>query len=191
MKIAGAVALITGGASGLGLATAQALHDRGSKVVLLDLPSSAGHAGADTVGAGAAFTPRGRHLARRCRFGDRVRLQPRRSPRRRQLRRGGHAGQSAGPRSWSRADSAGEDGGKLSVCEHVIEARSRCDVPLLDAHHNGRGEVGGECRVYIPEVTVGDALCDHVLNPSGRDTAVSLVHLARRSEIVKIGHELA
>ena len=57
MKNDGAVTLITGGASGLGFATARALHGRGAKVGLLDLPSSAGHAGADTVGAGAAFTP--------------------------------------------------------------------------------------------------------------------------------------
>lgn len=55
MKIDGAVALITGGASGLGFATARALHGRGAKVVLLDLPSSAGHASAESIGAGAAF----------------------------------------------------------------------------------------------------------------------------------------
>src|SRR5690349_17427934 len=55
MRIDGAVALITGGASGLGFATARALHDRGAKIVLLDLPSSAGYASAENIGAGAAF----------------------------------------------------------------------------------------------------------------------------------------
>ena len=42
MEIKDAVAVITGGASGLGLATAKALVDEGAKVVLLDLPSSQG-----------------------------------------------------------------------------------------------------------------------------------------------------
>ena len=42
MEIKDAVAVITGGASGLGLATAKALLDEGAKVVLLDLPSSKG-----------------------------------------------------------------------------------------------------------------------------------------------------
>ena len=37
MKIDGAVAVVTGGASGLGNATARALHERGAQVVLLDL----------------------------------------------------------------------------------------------------------------------------------------------------------
>ncbi len=42
MQISGAVALVTGGASGLGLATARALTDAGARVVILDMPSSAG-----------------------------------------------------------------------------------------------------------------------------------------------------
>ena len=42
MEIKDAVAVITGGASGLGLATARALLDEGAKVVLLDLPTSKG-----------------------------------------------------------------------------------------------------------------------------------------------------
>ena len=37
MEISNKVALITGGASGLGLATAEALVGSGSKVMLLDL----------------------------------------------------------------------------------------------------------------------------------------------------------
>jgi NAD(P)-dependent dehydrogenase (short-subunit alcohol dehydrogenase family) len=44
MDIKGTVALITGGASGLGAATARRLFDAGASVVLLDLPSSAGDA---------------------------------------------------------------------------------------------------------------------------------------------------
>ena len=42
MKIAGCSALVTGGASGLGLATALALAERGAHVVIADLPSSRG-----------------------------------------------------------------------------------------------------------------------------------------------------
>lgn len=42
MQIAGCSALVTGGASGLGLATAQALAAAGAEVIILDLPSSEG-----------------------------------------------------------------------------------------------------------------------------------------------------
>ena len=44
MDVTGSVALITGGASGLGAATARRLFDGGASVVLVDLPSSAGEA---------------------------------------------------------------------------------------------------------------------------------------------------
>jgi len=47
---AGHGALVTGGASGLGLATAQALAARGAQVVIVDLPSSQGEAEAAALG---------------------------------------------------------------------------------------------------------------------------------------------
>jgi NAD(P)-dependent dehydrogenase (short-subunit alcohol dehydrogenase family) len=56
MKITGSVALVTGGASGLGLATVRKLHDAGASVVILDLPSSDGTAIAKELGARAAFS---------------------------------------------------------------------------------------------------------------------------------------
>ena len=52
MDIKGTVALITGGASGLGAATARRLFDAGASVVLVDLPSSAGDAFAAELNAG-------------------------------------------------------------------------------------------------------------------------------------------
>lgn len=47
MDIAGAVAVVTGGASGLGLATARTLTAAGARVVVLDLPTSNGRSRAD------------------------------------------------------------------------------------------------------------------------------------------------
>ncbi len=55
MKIAGSVAVITGGASGLGRATAERLLSSGAKVALLDLSRSPGLEVAGTMGAGALF----------------------------------------------------------------------------------------------------------------------------------------
>jgi NAD(P)-dependent dehydrogenase (short-subunit alcohol dehydrogenase family) len=54
MDIQGAAALVTGGASGLGAATAKALREAGASVVILDLPSAT-----DQVieGDGATFVP--------------------------------------------------------------------------------------------------------------------------------------
>ncbi|MEX0152880.1 SDR family NAD(P)-dependent oxidoreductase [Microbacterium sp. LMI1-1-1.1] len=55
MDIAGASALVTGGASGLGLATARRLAEAGAHVVVVDLPSSAG---ADVAAElGGSFAP--------------------------------------------------------------------------------------------------------------------------------------
>jgi NAD(P)-dependent dehydrogenase (short-subunit alcohol dehydrogenase family) len=51
------VALVTGGASGLGLATAEQLVADGAKVVILDLPSSDGRAVAERLGDAAVFSP--------------------------------------------------------------------------------------------------------------------------------------
>jgi NAD(P)-dependent dehydrogenase (short-subunit alcohol dehydrogenase family) len=55
MDIADNVALVTGGASGLGLATGRTLAAAGARVILLDLPSSAGAERAAELGA--AFAP--------------------------------------------------------------------------------------------------------------------------------------
>jgi NAD(P)-dependent dehydrogenase (short-subunit alcohol dehydrogenase family) len=55
MKIAGNVALVTGGASGLGLATVRKLHDAGASVLILDLPTSDGTAIAKELGNRASF----------------------------------------------------------------------------------------------------------------------------------------
>lgn len=49
------VALVTGGASGLGQATARRLHDAGAAVVILDLASSPGAALASSLGRRARF----------------------------------------------------------------------------------------------------------------------------------------
>jgi NAD(P)-dependent dehydrogenase (short-subunit alcohol dehydrogenase family) len=57
VEIKGRSALVTGGASGLGLATVELLVERGARVVILDLPSSAGSAVADRLGASARFVP--------------------------------------------------------------------------------------------------------------------------------------
>jgi NAD(P)-dependent dehydrogenase (short-subunit alcohol dehydrogenase family) len=50
MKIEGASALVAGGASGLGAATARALHDRGGSVVIADLNAEKGEALAKEIG---------------------------------------------------------------------------------------------------------------------------------------------
>ncbi|WP_261557958.1 3-hydroxyacyl-CoA dehydrogenase [Frankia tisae] len=57
MQIADSVAVVTGGASGLGLATATRLVDAGASVVLLDLPSSNGAAVAEKFGSAVRFSP--------------------------------------------------------------------------------------------------------------------------------------
>lgn len=55
MDVAGMGALITGGASGLGLATAELLVEQGAGVVILDLPRSQGAEVAERLGARSLF----------------------------------------------------------------------------------------------------------------------------------------
>lgn len=55
MDINGSVALVTGGASGLGLATVEKLLDAGAKVVILDLPRSNGAEVAEKLGENVRF----------------------------------------------------------------------------------------------------------------------------------------
>src|SRR5919112_855892 len=55
MRIEGTGALVVGGASGLGEATARALHERGAHVVVADLDADRGAALAAELGARAGF----------------------------------------------------------------------------------------------------------------------------------------
>jgi NAD(P)-dependent dehydrogenase (short-subunit alcohol dehydrogenase family) len=57
MELGDKVALITGGGSGLGEATARELASGGAKVALLDLPSSPGAKVAESLGRDALFVP--------------------------------------------------------------------------------------------------------------------------------------
>jgi NAD(P)-dependent dehydrogenase (short-subunit alcohol dehydrogenase family) len=57
MRIDGASAVVTGGASGLGRATAARLIELGARVVLLDLPTSAGEQATKELGEHAVFVP--------------------------------------------------------------------------------------------------------------------------------------
>jgi len=57
MELKDAVALVTGGASGLGLAAAQRLAAGGARVVVVDLRGSDGDRAAKRVGEGAVFAP--------------------------------------------------------------------------------------------------------------------------------------
>jgi NAD(P)-dependent dehydrogenase (short-subunit alcohol dehydrogenase family) len=57
MQLDGCSALVTGGASGLGNATAHALAEAGAHVVILDLPRSEGEKAAVALGPKARFVP--------------------------------------------------------------------------------------------------------------------------------------
>ncbi|WP_285043050.1 SDR family NAD(P)-dependent oxidoreductase [Plantibacter sp. LMC-P-059a] len=57
MDVTGSSAIVTGGASGLGFATATRLAGAGARVVLVDLPGSAGEERAEELGGFATFVP--------------------------------------------------------------------------------------------------------------------------------------
>jgi NAD(P)-dependent dehydrogenase (short-subunit alcohol dehydrogenase family) len=57
MRIEGLTALVTGAASGLGLATAKRFIEKGARVVLVDLPNSDGEKVAKSLGDAAFFAP--------------------------------------------------------------------------------------------------------------------------------------
>jgi 3-hydroxyacyl-CoA dehydrogenase / 3-hydroxy-2-methylbutyryl-CoA dehydrogenase len=57
MKLKDVVAVITGGGSGLGEATAREFASAGAKIAILDLPVSPGAKVAESLGANAIFTP--------------------------------------------------------------------------------------------------------------------------------------
>lgn len=57
MDISNTVALVTGGASGLGLATTEALVEAGASVAIIDLPGSPGEEVADRLGSAVRFSP--------------------------------------------------------------------------------------------------------------------------------------
>lgn len=57
MDISNSVALVTGGASGLGLATTEALVEAGASVAIIDLPGSSGEEVAERLGDAVRFSP--------------------------------------------------------------------------------------------------------------------------------------
>ena len=57
MDVKNTVAVVTGGASGLGLATVEALVEAGGKAVIIDLPGSPGDEVAARLGDGVRFAP--------------------------------------------------------------------------------------------------------------------------------------
>src|ERR1700719_1194351 len=57
MRLAGKVAIISGAASGMGVATARMFAREGATVVIADVPEHEGREVADDIGASARFEP--------------------------------------------------------------------------------------------------------------------------------------
>jgi NAD(P)-dependent dehydrogenase (short-subunit alcohol dehydrogenase family) len=57
MKLSNAIAVVTGGASGLGLATVQKIVAAGGKAAILDRPNSEGEKRALELGSAVIFAP--------------------------------------------------------------------------------------------------------------------------------------
>jgi NAD(P)-dependent dehydrogenase (short-subunit alcohol dehydrogenase family) len=57
VKVKDSAAVVVGGASGMGRATAERLAEQGARVAVLDLPTSEGAAAANELGAAASFIP--------------------------------------------------------------------------------------------------------------------------------------
>ena len=55
MDINGKVAIITGGASGLGWATSELLHSMGAKIAIFDMNDELGQQRVETLGDGASY----------------------------------------------------------------------------------------------------------------------------------------
>lgn len=83
----------------------------------------------------------------------------------------------------------GENGGQFAVGSGVVESGAAADAALLDAHHHGGGQVGGERGVHATEFPGGDAVVDELLDTAGGDAGIAFVDLAGGGEGVEVGHE--